>query len=99
MMGNQRDQHTNQLETCQAKRIQTLAELCDNEYYMSAGGPILGNLERAKRGLRRIKGYLHELEALKLEVECPACKQEIERQIALQKQAIQEIEAAWAGWL
>lgn len=95
MRGNQRNRHTNQLGTCQAKRIQTLAELCDNEYYMSAGGPTLGDLERAKRGLRRIKGYLRELEALKLEVECPSCRQEIERVIALQKQAIQEIETAW----
>lgn len=89
------EQHTDEPGTCQLERIRALADLCDNEYYMSAAGPPVGSQERAKRGHNRIEQCLHELEALKYEVECLACRQEIDRQMMLQQKAIQEIEQVW----
>lgn len=87
--------HTEQPLTCQRQRIQELAESCDNEYYMSGVGPPVGSQDRAMRGRNRIEQWLLELEALKWKIECPACLQEIDRQLRLQRKAIQEIKSLW----
>ena len=62
---------------------------------MSAGDPPINSYERAERGYGRIKQYLSELKALKGEVDCLACQQEIDHQITLQQKAIREIEQVW----
>ncbi len=82
-------------EACCKECIQDIAESCDNEYYMSAIGPKMGNLERAIRGRDRIKQWITDLERLRENVSCSACRNEIKQQIPLQKKAIQEIEDIW----
>lgn len=81
---------------CQKEYIQEIAESCDNEYYMSACGPEIGDRERALRGLHRIREWIGELEKLAEEVLCHECQKEIMRQIHIQEGAIIEIENLWA---
>ena len=83
-------------ERCKKERIQDIAESCDNEYYMSALGPEIGDRDRAMRGLHRIEGWIKELKKLKEEVKCHACQIEIIEQIQLQEKGIQEIKSIWA---
>jgi hypothetical protein len=86
------EQHSDEIGACQLERIRTIASLCDNEYYMSAARSPIGSHNRAERGYARIQQWIRELQALKEEVSCPACQKEIESQLALQKEAIREIE-------
>jgi len=62
---------------------------------MSAAGSPIGSRERAERGRAKIQQWIHELEMLKEQIDCPACRQEIDMQVTLQKEALREIEAVW----
>lgn len=88
--------HSNTEGECWRAHIPRLGDTCDQEYYLSAGGPLLGNRERAERGRSRIIEWIAELEVLKGQSTCVACLQEIEMQIELQRRAVLEIEAAWS---
>ena len=46
-------------------------------------------------GHDRIERCIHELQVLRDEVACLACKEEVERQIKLQKQSLGTIEHIW----
>ncbi len=89
-------QHTNQPPECQAAVIEELAEVCSNEYYMSAlGSEREQDRRRAERGRRRILEGIKKFELLEQQVTCPACRAEIAWQIALQTQGVEEIETVW----
>jgi len=88
-------EHTNQSGKCFAEAINSLAEDCDHEYYVSALGPLSGTLERASRGRLRILEGIMELERMKKEVSCLACHQEIQQQIELQRDGVLEIQRVW----
>ncbi len=88
-------QHTKISSECQADLIQELAENCDNEYYMSAGGPDLGNKDRAKRGLVQILTDIERFKILEKELVCPACLAEVNRQLQLQAEGVVEIKNVW----
>jgi hypothetical protein len=62
---------------------------------MSAVGPSIGNRERALRSYDRLKTCLTELEALRDNLSCPACIEELERQLQLQREAIREVGQLW----
>jgi len=87
--------HIKQPGKCSADAINSLAEDCNHEYYMSAMGPSSGTLERAKRGRLRILEGIIELKNMDKNVSCLACHGEIERQIKLQRDGVLEIERAW----
>ncbi|MBI4762098.1 MAG: hypothetical protein ACOYYF_11090 [Chloroflexota bacterium] len=87
--------HTQKPAECFVERINSIAEMCDNEYYMSALGVPFGSLERARRGRLRIMEVIAELEDMGKKASCPACHQEIKAQIQRQRHAIAEIENAW----
>lgn len=87
--------HTNKPTECFIERINSIAEICDNEYYMSALGTPVGSLERAKRGRLRILEAIDELEDIDKKTSCSACHQEIKSQLLRQRDAISEIENAW----
>ena len=89
--------HTHIPEECQLEHIQDVADSCDNEYYMSAIGLPIGNRKRAERGRARIKQWVSELDTLRGTVKCLACHEEIKRQIALQRRALQDIESVWGA--
>jgi hypothetical protein len=83
-------------EGCQMERIHDIAVSCDNEYYMSALGPTLGNRDRAMRGLHRIEEMINELVQIKEEVTCHECQKEIRKQIRLQEVGLREIKSIWS---
>jgi hypothetical protein len=87
--------HTNQPGTCFADAINSLVQDCNHEYYMSAIGSSSGTLERAKHGRLRILEAINEMERMKKEVGCLACRQEINLQIKLQSNGVLEIERVW----
>lgn len=87
--------HTNKPEECYIDYIDSIVETCNNEYYMSAIGPPLGNLERAKRGRLRILESILELKKIDEKASCLACHQEIQKQISLQRNGVLEIESVW----
>jgi len=87
--------HTNQPGPCFADAINSLVQDCDHEYYMSAIGHSSGTLERAKRGRLRILEAINEMERMKKEVCCLACRQELNLQIELQRNGVLEIERVW----
>jgi hypothetical protein len=89
-------------QECHRKCIQEIAERADHEYNMSALGPHMiddaqmdNHRERSMRGRNRINRCVEELQSLESNTSCPACKDEITRQIHLQTQAVKEIEKAW----
>jgi hypothetical protein len=93
-------EHTNDPIGCHQQEIQDIAESADNEFYMSAPGPQNGiNRERAKRGRNRIVQYISDLEKLRQTVTCPACQQEIDRQIKLQRDGVLGIDQVWGNSL
>jgi hypothetical protein len=92
---NQEMAHTNKDGECYIKLINSIVVECDNEYYMSALGPPLGDLERAKRGRSRILNHIQELKKLEQKVACTACRHEIEKQINIQMNGVLEIENIW----
>ena len=92
-------EHTNDPTSCRREEIQEMAEDADHEYYMSAGGPQLGHQDRAQRGRDRIVHYVEALEKLRKVVTCPACQQEVERQIELQRKGLREIDHMWGNSL
>ena len=79
---------------CYQERIKELAEICDNEYHMSAL-PSTTNKERAERGKSRILHAIEEFKELQPNIKCVACRDEINKQIAIQEEGIREIEQAW----
>lgn len=87
--------HTQLQFECQADLIHELAGDCDNEYYMSAGGPSLGNKDRARRGLARIQEDIAKFRLLEKTLRCSACREEVVRQIQLQQQSVAEIKKVW----
>ncbi|SRR6266498_957663 len=87
--------HTNKPEKRFAEAISSLADDCDNEYYMSALGSPHSTLERAKRGRLRILEWITEFENLNKKVSCLACHQEITQHIELQRDGVLEIERVW----
>ena len=87
--------HTDNTIECQHNLIQELVEQCDHEYYLSALAPPVGNRERAERGRARITASMERLKMLAEELECSACHDEIATQIALQGDALLEIERVW----
>jgi hypothetical protein len=89
--------HLRQPDICQEQAINELSELCSNEYYLSALGPLHGSRERAQRGLGRIEESVREFEALSNKVSCSACLDAISRQLELQQKALQEIKLVWAA--
>jgi hypothetical protein len=72
------------------ERIKELADICDNEYYMSAS-PFTINKERIERGRKRIVQAVEGLKELKRYAICTACHDEINRQISLQEEGLTEI--------
>jgi hypothetical protein len=87
--------HTNQPGGCLADQILKMAEDCDHEYYMSALGPPMGDKERARRGRVRIEECAKQFEQMRQSVTCKACLTELDRQLELQRKALDEIESAW----
>ena len=87
--------HSNQPGTCFADAIRSLADDCDNEYYMSAMGSPSGSLERARRGRLRILEWITEFENLNEKASCLACHQEITRHMERQRDGVLEIERVW----
>jgi hypothetical protein len=92
-------EHTNDPISCRREEIQKIAEEADHEYYMSAGGPQLGHQDRAQRGRKRLVKYISDLEKLRETATCPACQQEIDRQIELQQKGLREIDHMWGNSL
>lgn len=88
-------EHTGISGECAREEIQELVEEADSEYYASSLGPPEGTKERAKKGLIRIQKIVREMKKMRHRLECPACHQEIERQIDVQNQGIDEIEDVW----
>jgi len=87
--------HTNKLNECFIKNINRIAETCDNEYYMSALGPPLGTLERAKRGKARIIEGIAELQKIYQNASCVAYRKEVVTQIERQENGLLEIKNIW----
>ena len=87
--------HTNDPLGCFLDEIRSIADYCDQEYYMSAMGPSHGTVERAKRGRSRLLEGIADLEAIRRQITCPACRLEVEDQINIQTKGIIEIENAW----
>ena len=87
--------HTNKPGECYFDHINSIAEACDNEYYMSASGHPFSSLERAKRGRSRILESILELKKVDEKVSCLGCHQEIQKQINLQSDGVLEIESVW----
>ncbi len=79
---------------CQQARTQEIAEICDNEYYISASPPNMDR-ERAARGRDRIVQGITELQKLLSSVKCAPCQYEIRKQITLQSKGLNEIELTW----
>lgn len=90
-------EHTDIPNSCYRVRLAELIDLCDNEYYLSAGGPSLTSQDRAERGRDRIKECIKEFEILKDQTTCEACHAEINRQLVVQQQSIREIDSAWSS--
>lgn len=88
-------QHTLIPSECEHSLIQDLAESGDNEYYLSALRPPIGDFDRAMRGRKRILKNIEKLEALIKKIKCPACHYIILEQIKSHTQAIEEIDNAW----
>ena len=85
---------------CMRPAIHDLAETCDNEYYMSALPPDLGGQSgRTRRGRARLVAAISEFEHLRTIVPCIACQAEIAAQLALQADAVREIDQVWTGRL
>lgn len=87
--------HTNKLNECFITEINRIVEICDNEYYMSALGPPLGTLVRAKRGRARIMEAIAQLQKIRQTAICLVCLKEIESQIQKQENGLLEIESVW----
>lgn len=87
--------HTNKLNECFINDINRIAEISDNEYYMSALGPPLGTLERAKRGRSRILEAIDELRKIDQKTTCSVCHEEIITQIQRQANGVLEINNIW----
>ena len=83
--------HTYIPHECHREYIQELAEICDNEYYMSAL-PSVTNKERASRGKQRIEKILEKLKELRQNIKCVACLKEINKHIMLQEEGLKEFE-------
>ena len=88
-------QHTLVAGSCETSKIADLGETADNEYYMSAMKTNELSRARALRGRYRIQKIVEDLIALRAILSCAACVVELDRQIKLQKEAIQEIDHVW----
>ena len=86
-------QHSNLPGECEQSLIQELAELGDNEFYLSAGILAPVNRSRSERGLVRIQRLVGQLRELENKLRCEACQADIERLMRLQEEAIQSIQA------
>lgn len=88
-------EHTLISSECERALIQEISEIGDNEYYLSASGPPYGNIERAKRGRKRILENIEKLELLKEQIKCLASRSLVLEQITSHTQAIHEIDNVW----
>ena len=94
-------QHEGSSPGCQKEVILKIAVLSDNEYYMSAIGPlgdseaISQGRERAQRGMTRILINLEKLKSLQEDISCKVCEVELDHQIQSHLQAIREIKSVW----
>lgn len=88
-------EHTLIQSECERALIQEISESGDNEYYLSASGSPYGNIERAKRGRKRILENIEKLELLKEQIKCLACHSIVLEQITSHTRAISEIDNAW----
>ena len=82
-------EHSQVPNECYQEQIQELAEICDNEYYLSALPST--NKERVERGRKRITQAIKDMRELQQNVLCLACQDEITRQISIQEEGLKEI--------
>jgi len=82
--------HEGTFPVCQFEKIHDLADSADNEYYIAGSTT---DIKRVKRGLTRIELVLSELENLRKVIECDICKAELTRQLALQREGLEEVQA------
>ena len=96
--------HTNIPTECEQLLIKELAEIADNEYYMSALDPEAFSEElseperrrgRALRGHKRILETVTKFRELQSRLKCKTCLLELSEQLQLQTQGLSEIERAW----
>ena len=88
-------EHTLIRSECELALIQEISEAGDNEYYLSASGSPYENIERARRGRKRILENIEQLRLLKEQIKCPACNSLVLKQITSHICAIREIDNVW----
>ena len=91
----QQTEHSYIPNECHYERLRELAEICDNEYHMSASPPT-SNKERAARGQTRILQAIEKFKELQQDAKCVACLEEINKQITLQEEGLKEIKQVWS---
>jgi len=91
----QQRKHSHIPNECHHERVRELAEICDNEYHLSALPPA-SNQERAARGQARILQAIEKFKELQQIAKCVACLEEINKQITLQEEGLKEIKQVWS---